>query len=45
MSFWADVYSRMAAAKKLHADEVSSTNFTYLMCRCKDTKSFRFDSR
>lgn len=29
---WADVYSRLLAAGKLHSDEVSSTNFTYLMC-------------
>lgn len=29
---WADVYSRLVAAKKLHADEVTSANFTFLMC-------------
>lgn len=29
---WADVYSRLVAARKLHADEVSSANFTYLLC-------------
>ncbi len=29
---WVDVYSRLVAAKKLHADEVTSANFTFLMC-------------
>ena len=29
---WADVYGRLLAARKLRADEVSSMNFTYLMC-------------
>lgn len=29
---WVDVYSRLVAAKKLHADEVTSANFSYLMC-------------
>lgn len=29
---WADVYSRLLAERKLHADEVTSANFTYLMC-------------
>lgn len=29
---WADVYSRLVAEKKIHADEVTSMNFTYLMC-------------
>ena len=29
---WVDVYSRLVAAKKIHADEVTSTNFTYLLC-------------
>ena len=29
---WADVYSRLVAAKKLRADEVTSAHFTYLLC-------------
>lgn len=29
---WADVYSRLVAEKKIKADEVTSMNFTYLMC-------------
>lgn len=29
---WADVYSRMVSAGKLRAGEVSSMNFTYLLC-------------
>ncbi len=29
---WADVYSRLVRAGKLCPDEVSSTNFTYLLC-------------
>ncbi len=29
---WADVYSRMVMAGKLHTNEVSSMNFTYLLC-------------
>ncbi len=29
---WVDVYSRLVAARKIHADEVTSANFTYLMC-------------
>lgn len=29
---WVDVYSRLVAAKKIHADEVTSANFTFLMC-------------
>lgn len=29
---WADVYSRLVTAGKLHSNELSSTNFTYLLC-------------
>lgn len=29
---WADVYSRLLTAGKLRANEVSSSNFTYLLC-------------
>ena len=29
---WADVYSRLVAAGLLHYDEVTSTNFTFLLC-------------
>ncbi len=29
---WADAYSRLVVEKKLRADEVSSANFTYIMC-------------
>lgn len=31
-AYWADVYSRLVAEKKIKACEVSSANFTYLMC-------------
>ena len=29
---WADVYSRLVAAGLLHSDEVTSANFTFLLC-------------
>lgn len=29
---WADVYSRLVRAGKLRSDQVTSANFTYLMC-------------
>ena len=29
---WADVYSRLVAAGLLHYDEVTSANFTFLLC-------------
>ena len=29
---WVDVYSRLVAAKKIRADEVTSAHFSYLMC-------------
>lgn len=32
MAHWADVYSRLVRAGKLRSDQVTSANFTYLMC-------------
>ena len=29
---WADVHSRLVAAGLLHSDEVTSANFTFLLC-------------